>query len=529
MVYPRTRGEACAGNWRRPWLPGLPPHTRGSRFLLAFGLGVRGSTPAHAGKPRRPARARARPAVYPRTRGEARPAGASRRDCSGLPPHTRGSRRDGLRAAHVRGSTPAHAGKPHRARHPREDRGVYPRTRGEASGRARAKLAPAGLPPHTRGSPSPVGPVHDATGSTPAHAGKPGPPCPHPPIVGVYPRTRGEAILEPVSGRLDDGLPPHTRGSLGAVFADGEAPGSTPAHAGKPPDFQVLSPHARVYPRTRGEASTAAETVSCAAGLPPHTRGSRLTTPSAHGSTGSTPAHAGKPEQSAPCRSVRRVYPRTRGEAISYFDESELRPGLPPHTRGSLEPVRATSARRGSTPAHAGKPDPFGPTGRWRAVYPRTRGEATEVVQRGTSLTGLPPHTRGSRPDGGRVAAVRGSTPAHAGKPPGSPGCRDPPAVYPRTRGEACSTSRETSPAWGLPPHTRGSQHPDRRRRHRLRSTPAHAGKPLLSAGWTRVSGVYPRTRGEAVRRRNSETTSAGLPPHTRGSLLWCDAKSPIC
>ena len=253
-------------------------------------------------------------------------------------------------------------------------------------------------------------------------------------------------------------------------------------------------------------------------GLPPHTRGSLGTSATISSCTGSTPAHAGKPPTCYLTCTIHRVYPRTRGEALAAVQEEFVAPGLPPHTRGSQERALQGQRDRGSTPAHAGKPPSSCPTIPRPTVYPRTRGEAVSSWCRGLGPGGLPPHTRGSQAADSGGRDMPGSTPAHAGKPSAAlwPGrCG---RVYPRTRGEADVAEMGDKLGVGLPPHTRGSPVAARPQRLFPGSTPAHAGKPRFARSPTSRAAVYPRTRGEAGGRGPALRLALGLPPHTRGS-----------
>ena len=193
---------------------------------------------------------------------------------------------------------------------------------------------------------------------------------------GVYPRTRGEAVAVWRGDGMYQGLPPHTRGSLGRFTRDADGTRSTPAHAGKPLQAFRSRVAIAVYPRTRGEALNTLGFDALCQGLPPHTRGSLTSGTLDRCCSGSTPAHAGKPARNIRRRTRCTVYPRTRGEAIALRNYLNAFMGLPPHTRGSpvqhVDPVR----RGRSTPAHAGKPRMRGRRPIPTRVYPRTRGEA---------------------------------------------------------------------------------------------------------------------------------------------------------
>ena len=233
-VYPRTHGEAPSTMGGKTAQRGLSPHTRGSQCPAATAPGGAGSIPAHTGKPtgeRAPFRLLE---VYPRTHGEAtsRPPGGP--STMGLSPHTRGSLPRLHPQGQFPGSIPAHTGKPQATCNAHVATQVYPRTHGEALAEAGPTVTLCGLSPHTRGSRRHQPGRRGRHGSIPAHTGKPGPSRPRPDEGGVYPRTHGEAPGRAVLDEGLQGLSPHTRGSHQRLAAERDEAGSIPAHTGKP-------------------------------------------------------------------------------------------------------------------------------------------------------------------------------------------------------------------------------------------------------------------------------------------------------
>ena len=375
--------------------------------------------------------------VYPRPRGEATALPFGRSRASGLSPPTRGSPelRDVLGVE--TGSIPAHAGKPAPARPSAATGRVYPRPRGEAALTGAMEAIRAGLSPPTRGSLSRSADTGCRPRSIPAHAGKPSRRAPASRPTGVYPRPRGEAAPL-ISGRQRRrGLSPPTRGSPRRSTGTGRSARSIPAHAGKPESRPASGRSLAVYPRPRGEAQLWFNLRNGSPGLSPPTRGSRRQSPYMGTYGRSIPAHAGKPMSTVRGESVRKVYPRPRGEAAPRPRPATPRGGLSPPTRGSQRHARARLHPRGSIPAHAGKPS--SPRVRWppRRVYPRPRGEAKYLTRDLRSEDGLSPPTRGSHLVRDHIPVPTGSIPAHAGKPAPIPSGRHHPRVYPRPRGEA--------------------------------------------------------------------------------------------
>ena len=192
------------------------------------------------------------------------------------------------------------------------------------------------------------------------------------------------------------GLSPHTRGSPLRCGLLVRPAGSIPAHAGEPFSFSFYILPFRVYPRTRGGALTSRTPVMLSAGLSPHTRGSHLGPRTGRVLHRSIPAHAGEPRTGRCISGSRTVYPRTRGGAKDARFPWSGRLGLSPHTRGSPSIWTSGIARTGSIPAHAGEPPTDRDNPRSPEVYPRTRGGADLPDGAEKLDKGLSPHTRGS-------------------------------------------------------------------------------------------------------------------------------------
>ena len=170
---------------------------------------------------------------------------------------------------------------------------------------------------------------------TPAHAGNTAR-GPHAPSAGQdHPRTRGEHAHTATPNGVDEGSPPHTRGTL------------------------VYTVYSYIrgwdHPRTRGEHSVTLLYKLPVSGSPPHTRGTRLCLDRYIAYRRITPAHAGNTSVITNHEEHNRDHPRTRGEHVIC--------------------VFVACACIGITPAHAGNTVSHL---RWRAQqkdHPRTRGE----------------------------------------------------------------------------------------------------------------------------------------------------------
>ena len=213
-------------------------------------------------------------------------------------------------------------------------------------------------------------------------------------------------------------------------------------------------------------------------GLSPPTRGSRGRRCAGVDRRRSIPAHTGKPMSRSRRRRRNGVYPRPHGEAGDVVAFSLREPGLSPPTRGSRQEGRDAFHALGSIPAHTGKPWAGSLPAAMEAVYPRPHGEATVVEMTELVLRGLSPPTRGSQPQRPQVRRRLRSIPAHTGKPPSIVCSSLVVGVYPRPHGEASTSVGGVRPIHGLSPPTRGSHFDDADGHARSGSIPAHTGKP---------------------------------------------------
>ena len=221
--------------------------------------------------------------------------GTRPRSAGGLSPPTRGSQRKDRTMKRLRGSIPAHTGKPASPGWWKLGTTVYPRPHGEALRRGAPRTASGGLSPPTRGSPGYCPPRVNPEGSIPAHTGKPAGGRYGDSGAGVYPRPHGEAGILRVLYWPARGLSPPTRGSLAVGDGRDVKLGSIPAHTGKPRRTPGGPPRSWVYPRPHGEAPVCPGDVFPAGGLSPPTRGSLVTAALSRARSGSIPAHTGKP------------------------------------------------------------------------------------------------------------------------------------------------------------------------------------------------------------------------------------------
>ena len=151
--------------------------------------------------------------------------------------------------------------------------------------------------------------------------------------------------------------------------------------------------------------------------------------------------------------------------------------GSPPPMRGKDEGQRRRAARVGITPAHAGKSRLVGQAVHRDRDHPRPCGEKMITIACKANPIGSPPPMRGKVGLPLRIPAVRGITPAHAGK--SSPsfffswGGED----HPRPCGEKGKIKSKIILNVGSPPPMRGKVKLNCDRVSSLGITPAHAGK----------------------------------------------------
>ena len=169
-------------------------------------------------------------------------------------------------------------------------------------------------------------------------------------------------------------------------------------------------------PRTRGEKIRKKRQSNCTMGSPPHMRGKADVAQINNTVVGITPACAGK-RLPPSCRGWQQWdHPRMCGEkGLLLLWEADHR-GSPPHVRGKAAGQHLAAARKGITPACAGK--------RYSAVspvwlswdHPRMCGEKLLKSQSQLAVQGSPPHVRGKDKHKSVIDQKDGITPAHAGK-----------------------------------------------------------------------------------------------------------------
>ena len=175
-------------------------------------------------------------------------------------------------------------------------------------------------------------------------------------------------------------------------------------------------------------------------GLSPRGRGNRRGRRGCRKEIGSIPAWAGKPGGDTTTPRWSRVYPRVGGETSTEELSATIEQGLSPRGRGNLSGAPATTVRKRSIPAWAGKPTARRYPARKRKVYPRVGGETADPRRHGGPYEGLSPRGRGNLAPSVAEKSDRRSIPAWAGKPPRRAPFAKPRAVYPRVGGETSAS-----------------------------------------------------------------------------------------
>ena len=258
--------------------------------------------------------------------------------------------------------------------------------------------------------------------------------CAH--VLRDHPRLRGEKSPQYAPGRRAGGSPPLTRGKVGSGNNGSGSSGITPAYAGKSLSAPATPCVHADHPRLRGEKFPSAVVNSHPPGSPPLTRGKEYANSKEWLHDRITPAYAGKSFPAPLRRGTGWDHPRLRGEKFSI---SSVRP-MP----------------MGITPAYAGKSSIAKLQNQINEDHPRLRGEKKSISCNSRSSSGSPPLTRGKGSPGMYPESYAGITPAYAGK-------RD--CLYlilrllkdhPRLRGEKVFSSALLQVFRGSPPLTRG-------------------------------------------------------------------------
>ncbi len=207
-----------------------------------------------------------------------------------------------------------------------------------------------------------------------------------------------------------------------------------------------------------------------------------------------------------------------------------LLPETPPLARGTDERRLHEDVRAGDTPARAGNGRSGSGAPRACRRHPRSRGERTLARFSVSIFAETPPLARGTEHPEREIPALVGDTPARAGngrRRVGTPiQCRR----HPRSRGERCRATSQSSIAAETPPLARGTDGDDRHGDVRAGDTPARAGNgleawfdslpdaetPPLARGTGHVTVRQARELGDTPARAGNGSRSSAPRTHPR-------------
>ena len=328
---------------------------------------------------------------------------------------------------------------------------------------------------------------------------------------------RGEDVLLDAELVDEVGSPPHARGRHRRNDDGKPEDRITPACAGKTFCLVEGAIPSWDHPRMRGEDKPGTASAKPVWGSPPHARGRLRHDGRPYAAFRITPACAGKTPAFPRAGHLAADHPRMRGEDIQDNQNEEVQEGSPPHARGRRSWPGVVSGSTGITPACAGKTAQRKTRGTTRSDHPRMRGEDTSLMGTPSGSQGSPPHARGRHVLSGQLELRLGITPACAGKTSALGGQTASKTDHPRMRGEDFNFFSYKKCAPGSPPHARGRHAGFQRVRVFFGITPACAGKTAVESQKNAGSSDHPRMRGEDRAIAAAPTGVTGSPPHARG------------
>ena len=208
-----------------------------------------------------------------------------------------------------------------------------------------------------------------------------------------------------------------------------------------------------------------------------------------------------------------------RGEKHIPIYRGQQRGGSPPRARGEVKLSADWRGTTGITPACAGRSYHCCIAQVGERDHPRVRGEKRYPAHVGPRRKGSPPRARGEGHTHIIVAIEPRITPACAGRSPAAPYA--PPLIgdHPRVRGEKGNMPQTQMIQQGSPPRARGEEDVATVRKNRIGITPACAGRSPNRLYACSVQRDHPRVRGEKSARGSCAGKQAGSPPRARGEV----------
>ena len=190
---------------------------------------------------------------------------------------------------------------------------------------------------------------------TPACAGKRPSLAPVPGACGDHPRVCGEKAYSLVINGSEWGSPPRVRGKASGWPAVRSKPRITPACAGKRYRSKRAQLKRRDHPRVCGEKHSAFSSSVQVPGSPPRVRGKAFSSSIGSNAPGITPACAGKRACLTSLMLISADHPRVCGEKVLPVSWHLPVPGSPPRVRGKEIRNHFNAPCTRITPACAGK------------------------------------------------------------------------------------------------------------------------------------------------------------------------------
>ena len=271
-----------------------------------------------------------------------------------------------------------------------------------------------------------------------------------------HPRACGEKLAQSPRSSPIMGSPPRVRGKVRAKCKEDGTTGITPARAGKRCAGCLTPSRRRDHPRACGEKSLAVTPKPGEQGSPPRVRGKERACFAQGGQHGITPARAGKRSRQDTRPAFVWDHPRACGEKQGERWDEIAYAGSPPRVRGKAQCARPRLPCRGITPARAGKRQGIVCTAGGRRDHPRACGEKDQFLHAAEVVAGSPPRVRGKGSASAPSAPLPGITPARAGKRSRLPSPARPLSDHPRACGEKVSGFRPADGVRGSPPRVRG-------------------------------------------------------------------------
>ena len=313
-----------------------------------------------------------------------------------------------------------------------------------------------------------------------------------------FPRRRGDAPPLDQRDRRGGEFPPQARGCTDHVREPPFGAGVSPAGAGMHRAGERVVGHHQRFPRRRGDAPSRPSGGGTTTRFPPQARGCTLHTAKAESTGGVSPAGAGMHRPPFLSPTPGSGFPRRRGDAPQLLRLLCGPRMFPPQARGCTLRGHRPSPRPVVSPAGAGMHRCAAGTTGSSSSFPRRRGDAPSTATLSRPATEFPPQARGCTEERGRERGRAGVSPAGAGMHRRQTKRHPPRCSFPRRRGDAPRRPQGSPRAAPFPPQARGCTDVTEDEPDEETVSPAGAGMHLRARSRRRVSGCFPRRRGDA-------------------------------